>query len=97
MTIALAFGFFFGLSLIIYRGLYLGSWSVALSTLGSCVVAAVVIYIFLRILISVGSLILRLFLILLFIGAVFSAKDKLMDIFLGHSSSSSVSNNIKTR
>ena len=84
MTIAILIGFFAGITLIIYRGLYLGgTWGVAFSTIGSTIVAALVVYIFLRILVCLGSFFLRLILILLFIGAIFSARDKLMNIFLG--------------
>ena len=83
MTIALLFGFFIGIGLIIYRGLYAGHWSEAFSTLGSTIIAAIIVYIFLRILASLGSLFLRLLLIILFIGAIYSARGPLSRLFFG--------------
>ena len=83
MVLALLFGFFAGIGLIIYRGLYMGHWAEAFSTLGSTIVAALVVYVFLRILVSIGSVILRLLLIVVFIGAVYSARGYLGQLFFG--------------
>ena len=96
MTLALLIGFFSGIVLIIYRGLYAGQWHVAFNTLGATIAAALLVYIFLRILVSVGSFFFRLLLIILLIAAIYCSRERLMTLFFGSTTtpSQAVSNTI---
>lgn len=81
MITALAIGFIAGLALIFYRGLYFGPWPAALNTMGTALIASVVFYIFLHILLSIGSFFLRILLVIIFASAVFIGGQKLWNAF----------------
>ena len=66
MITTLILGLLAGIGMVIYRGLYFGPWAAALNTIGVCVIAAVVIYIALQIIASIGSFFLRILLIIAF-------------------------------
>ncbi len=55
MIFSLILGLIAGTALIVYRGLYLGPWNEAVNTMGTCLIAAIVIYIVLQIIGSMGS------------------------------------------
>lgn len=64
MIASLLIGLIAGIAMIIYRGLYFGPWDAALNTMGACVAAAIVCYILLQILASLGGFFLKLFFII---------------------------------
>ena len=55
MIFSLILGLIAGTALIVYRGLYLGPWNQAINTMGTCLIAAVVGYIVLQIIGSMGN------------------------------------------
>ena len=71
MTIALILGMLAGLGLVIYKGIYFGPWIEVMTTMGTTLLIAVGICLFLRILASIGSFIVRALLILVFIALLF--------------------------
>ena len=60
MILSLLLGFIAGIVAIVYRGIYFGPWNQVLNTMGTCLLAAVVIYILLQILAGIGGFFLRL-------------------------------------
>lgn len=82
MFLFLSLGFLSGISLIIYKGLYLGPWPQALQVMGSCIAAALVIYFVLRILIGVGGFLFKLAFLALIIFAVFFGGKKVWHRYL---------------
>ncbi len=76
MFLFLSLGFLSGISLIIYKGLYLGPWPQALQIMISCITAALIIYFILRVLVGVGGFLFKLAFLALIIGAVFFGGKK---------------------
>ena len=70
MFLALIFGVIAGIAMVIYQGIYMGPWDAVLHTMGMAVVGAVLIYIALHFIFSIGSFILKIVLILALLGAL---------------------------
>ena len=81
MVLALVLGFFAGLGMILYKGLYFGPWNAALNTMGACLAASVVVYVLLHIVFSVGSFFIRLLLIIVIGSAILFGSQKLWNTF----------------
>ena len=77
----LALIFVAGLAMVIYRGIYLGPWSEVINTMGSALLAAMVVYIFLHIIFSVGSFFLRLLLVIIFAAVILIGGRKFWNMF----------------
>lgn len=81
MVFALICGLIGGIGLVIYRGLYFGPLPAVINTMGSALVAAVVIYIFLQLLASIGSFFIRILLVIVFAAAILFGGRKLWNTF----------------
>ena len=81
MFLTLLIGFIAGIALIIYRGLYFGPWPAAINTMGTALASAIVLYVFLQILASVGSFFLRVLLVLIFAAVILIGGRKLWNTF----------------
>ena len=60
MIFSLILGLIDGTALIVYRGLYMGPWNQAINTMGTCLIAAIVGYIVLQIIGSMGNFLAKL-------------------------------------
>ena len=81
MIASLLIGLIAGIAMVIYRGIYFGPWNAVLNTMGACIAAALVCYILLQILASLGGFFLKLFFIIVIASLILFGGRKLWNTY----------------